>query len=88
MTFDNFYTSVPIFYDIDDWPVVVGTFVQYQEQYENSDIVYQITAYTDEDGGFLTLQEVSDISGSCLTWKTNPDKAPFKETNFLKLVAI
>lgn len=88
MTFDNFWTSVPVFYDIDDWPVCVGTFVQYQEQYENSDIVYQITGYTDECGGVLKLQEVSDISGPCTTWETNPDKEPITETFFQKLVAI
>jgi len=88
MTFDNFWAETPIFWDIDDWPVHVGTFVQYQEQYENSDIVYQITSYTDNDGGVLTLSEVSDISGPCATWQTNPDKAPIKETIFQKLVAI
>lgn len=88
MTSIDIWRSVPIYHDIDDWPVMVGTFVSYQEQYPNSDKVYEITKYTDEEGGILTLQEITDMSGEYTTWTVNPDIPPVSETNFLKLVAI
>lgn len=87
MTSTTTWSSIPIFYDIEDWPVMVGTFVTYQEQYENSDKVYQIVGY-DENPGILEMLEVSDFSGPIETWQLIYVQPLEKVEIFHKVVAI
>lgn len=89
--------TIPIYYDIEDYPVGIGTMVAITEQYwsmmdtpDKDDIfsrTYQVVAIHDESGE-LGLAEITDNSGSWEQWRPNLAIPLQWEWNYQKYAAI
>lgn len=77
----------PLFYDVYGCSVEVGTFVAYQEMYEDSDKTYQVIGI-DDMSGMLEMLEITDISGDYTEWRANYAIPVKTEEYYLKVQAI
>jgi len=67
------FTKIPLYYDISDYGVCIGTIVMLTEFYDESeeyDRTYEIVAY-DENSGEYGIAEITDVSGEWMDWRPN-----------------
>jgi hypothetical protein len=91
------FETVPVYHDIDDYPVRIGSMVAITEQFwtmlpeeEQGDLygrTYQVIGIDDESGD-LGLAEVTDTSGTWEDWRPNLAIPVLWEWNYRKYAAI